>query len=100
MRCCTSGMEAGSRRDGSREVFFWALGLHPEFTLVHEIIFHAYAGLLDNAVFGNTYFQQQGLWRPGNSTATVNISTWMSTDCTCTPGNPQAPTCQANTAQW
>jgi hypothetical protein len=93
-------MEAGSRRDGSREVFFWALGLHPEFTLVHEIIFHAYAGLLDNAVFGNTYFQQQGLWRPGNSTATVNISTWMSTDCTCTPGNPQAPTCQANTAQW
>ena len=34
------------------------------------------------------------------STATVNISTWMSTDCTCTPGNPASPTCQANTAKW
>lgn len=72
---------------------------HPEFTLVHEVLFHAYAGLPDNAIFGNAYFQQQGLWRPTGSTATTNISTWMSTDCTCTPGGP-GPTCQANTAAW
>jgi hypothetical protein len=71
-----------------------------EFTLVHEIIFHAYAGLTDDTVFANTYFQQQGLWRPAGSTATANISTWMSTDCRCTPGNPATPSCQANTATW
>jgi hypothetical protein len=72
----------------------------PEFTVVHELLLQAYAAQPDNAIFGNAYFQQQGLWRPLDSTATVNISTWMSTDCTCTPGNPSAPACQANTAKW
>ena len=72
----------------------------PEFTLVHELIFHAYAAQPDTAVFANAYFQQQGLWRSSGSNATVNISTWMGTDCTCTPGNPSAPACQPNTAKW
>jgi hypothetical protein len=72
----------------------------PEFTLVHETLFHAYAGLIDDSIFGNSYFSQQGLWRPAGSNATTAISTWMSTDCRCTPGNPAAPSCQANTATW
>jgi hypothetical protein len=72
---------------------------YPEFDLVHEILFHAYAGLPDDAIFGNAYFTTQGLWRPAGSSATINISTWMSTDCTCTPGKP-GTTCQANTAKW
>ena len=73
---------------------------HPEFTLAHELILHAYAGQPDNAVYGNAFFTQNGLWRAAGSTATITISTWMSTDCTCTPGNPAAPSCQPNTAQW
>ena len=72
----------------------------PQFTLVHEIIFHAYAGQSDDSVFAHPYFRQQGLWRPDNSTASVNISTWLATDCKCTPGNSAAPPCQANTATW
>jgi hypothetical protein len=72
----------------------------PEFLLVHEILFHAYAGLSDDAVFGNTYFTSQGLWRPSGSTMTHYITTWLSTDCNCTPGNPATPSCQANTAGW
>jgi hypothetical protein len=71
----------------------------PEFTLVREILLHAYAGKPDDAIFGNTYFTDQGLWRPSGSTATANITTWMSTDCTCTPGKPQT-TCPTNTAKW
>jgi len=39
------------------------------------------------------------LWRPVGNTATVNISTWMSTDRTCTPGKP-GTTCQPNAATW
>jgi hypothetical protein len=72
----------------------------PEFVLVHETLFHAYAGLIDDSIFGNSYFNQQGLWREPGSTATTSISTWMSTDCRCTPGNPATPSCQANTATW
>jgi hypothetical protein len=72
---------------------------HPEFTLVHELLLHAYAGQLDDFYFGNALFLSQGLWRPDGSTATTTLSTWMSTDCTCTPGKP-GTTCQANTAQW
>jgi hypothetical protein len=72
---------------------------HPQFTLVHEVLLHAYAGWWDQSVFANGIFQQHGLWRPDGSTATINISTWMSTDCTCTPGKP-GTTCQADTATW
>ena len=75
-------------------------GAHPQFTLVHEIVFHAFAAKSDDTVFAHTYFQEKGLWRPSGSTASVNISTWMGTDCKCTPGNPAAPTCQADTATW
>ncbi len=73
---------------------------YPEFDLVHETLLHAYAAQWDDAIFGNSFFQQNGLWRPSGTTATINITTWMSTDCTCTPGNPAAPTCKANTAKW
>jgi hypothetical protein len=75
---------------------------HPEFTLAHELILHAYAGQSDDAIFGNAFYTQNGLWRPAGSTATINISTWMGTDCTCTPGNPANPpnTCTANSAKW
>jgi hypothetical protein len=72
---------------------------YPEFTLAHEVLLHAYAAQPDDAIFGSVFFRQHGLWRPDGSTATINISTWMSTDCTCTPGKP-GTTCQANTAQW
>ncbi len=73
---------------------------HPETTLVHEIVFHGYAAQIDDNVFGNAYFTTKGLWRPANSTATTNISTWMGTDCTCTPGNPAVQSCPTNTANW
>jgi hypothetical protein len=74
---------------------------NPQFTLAHEIILHAYVGVLDDAIFDNTFFKAKGLWRDPNSGATTNITTWMSTDCTCTPGNPaNTTTCQSNTAQW
>ena len=75
-------------------------GSNPQFLLVHEIVFHAFAGLTDDQVFGNAYFQSQGLWRQSGSSATTPLTNWLSTDCRCTPGNPQAPTCQANTANW
>ena len=74
---------------------------YPEFTLIHEVLIHAYSAWIDDNVFGNTFFQGNGLWRPAGSTATTTISTWMSTDCRCTPENPAtAPTCTADTAQW
>ena len=74
---------------------------HPEFILVHELLIHAYSAWNDDNLFGNTFFQGQGLWRPADSNATYYISTWMSTDCRCTPQNPAtAGTCTANTAQW
>ncbi len=73
----------------------------PEFDLVHEILFHAYGGKIDDSVFGNSFFVANGLWRPAGSTITTFASSWLSTDCTCTPGNPNAPpSCQANTATW
>ena len=76
-------------------------GSRPEFTLVHEILFHAYAGQYDNYIYGNAYFTSNGLWRPSGSNATVTITNWLSTDCTCTPSNPSAPqSCHANSAKW
>jgi hypothetical protein len=72
---------------------------YPQFTLIHEVLLHAYAGQNDDAIFGNTFFTEKGLWRPPLSTATTNISTWMSTDCTCTPEKSPS-TCPANTAKW
>lgn len=29
-----------------------------------------------------------------------SLTTWLSTDCKCTPGNPAASSCTANTAPW
>jgi len=70
-----------------------------KFTLVHEVFLHAYAGQNDDAIYGNSHFAAKGLWRPSGSTATHTITTWMSTDCKCTP--EQSPsTCPANTATW
>jgi hypothetical protein len=74
-------------------------GPHPEFILVHELRLHAYAAQTDDDIFASTFFAQKGLWRPVGNTATVNISTWMSTDRTCTPGKP-GTTCQPNAATW
>jgi hypothetical protein len=75
-------------------------GANSEFTLVHELLLHAYAAWTDDAIFRNVFLTQQGLWRPAVSTATTSITSWMSTDCGCTPGNPATPTCQPNTAKW
>jgi hypothetical protein len=72
---------------------------HPQFTLMHEVLLHAYGNWWDDPIFANTFFTQNGLWRPDGSTATTYISTWMSTDCTCTPGK-LGTTCSANTASW
>jgi hypothetical protein len=74
---------------------------YPQFTLMHEVLLHAYGNWWDDPIFGSAYFQQKGLWRPAGSSATTTISSWMSTDCTCTPENPAtATTCHANTAKW
>jgi len=70
---------------------------HPEFLLVHEVLLHAYAAWTDANVFG--YYSDQGLWREADSGASSNITTWISTDCTCTPGKP-GTSCQPNTARW
>jgi hypothetical protein len=72
---------------------------HVEFIVAHELLLHAYAGVTDDAVFSTTFYTAKGLWRPDGSTATTNITTWMGTDCTCTPGKP-GTTCPANTAKW
>jgi len=71
---------------------------YPQFTLVHEVLLHAYAGQSDGMVLNNAFFQTKGLWNDGQGSTT--ISTWMSTDCTCTPGQPGTAKCQANTAKW
>jgi hypothetical protein len=74
---------------------------YPAFTLVHEVLLHAYAGLPDHAVLTNPLFADKTvgkLWNDGKGSTT--ISGWLSTDCTCTPGDPAAPTCQPNTASW
>ena len=74
---------------------------YTEFTLVHEILLHAYAAQTDDAGFGSSYFTAQGLWRPAGSTATNYITDWMSTDCSCTPSNPNAPPpCQGGAPKW
>jgi len=75
-----------------------------QFTLVHEVLLHAYAGVSDNAVLTSPVFTTPNpttkgrLWNDGKGSTT--ISTWMSTDCTCTPGDKNTPTCQPNTAKW
>lgn len=68
---------------------------YPKVTLVHEALLHAYAGLPDSQVLGNTYFAGKGLVSGPSS----NITGWMSTDCTCTPG-PNNQSCTAGTASW
>jgi hypothetical protein len=70
-------------------------GINPEFNLMHEILLHAFANLSDGNVY--SLFQSKGLWRMGTGSETV--SSWISTDCTCTPEQPGA-TCTANTAGW
>jgi hypothetical protein len=62
-----------------------------KFTLVHELLIHAISGLPDQQVFLNSFLQQHGLWRSANDGGTLNISKWISTDCTCTPGVPGSP---------
>ncbi len=69
----------------------------PEFTLVHEIVFHAYGQETDDNIFNYDFFKMNGLWR--DSSASTNITTWLSTDCTCTPGKP-GTSCPANSATW
>ena len=72
---------------------------YAKFVLVHEVLLHAYADLDDDNVFD--LFGDSGLWRPAGSSASFYISTWISTDCWCTPENPATnSTCTANTAQW
>ena len=72
---------------------------HPEFALVHELLLHAYGAWWDDPIFENSLFIRNGLYRVG--TKTYTISTWMSTDCTCTPENPLTyDHCQPNTARW
>jgi hypothetical protein len=75
--------------------------LHPErFTLMHETLLHAYGNWSDAAIFGNPFFTNppNNLWQDQSKTHT--ISTWIGTDCHCTPENPaNAPnSCPANTA--
>jgi hypothetical protein len=72
----------------------------PQVDLIHEVLIHAYAGASDFQVENNNYFKSQGYWFDGKGSAT--ISTWMSTDCKCTPENPANPpnSCPANTAKW
>jgi len=71
---------------------------YPQFILIHEVLLHAYAGVSDDAVYSSPVFAQNGLWNDGKGS--TNISTWMGTDCKCTPGNPNAPACQPDTAKW
>ncbi len=74
----------------------------PQVTLIHEVLIHAYVGASDTQVENNAYFKSQGYWFDGIGSAT--ISSWMSTDCKCTPENPDnqknGVTCNANTAKW
>lgn len=74
----------------------------PQVTLIHEVLIHAYAGVSDTQVENSSYFRSQHYWFDGVGSAT--ISSWMSTDCTCTPENPDNQkndvTCNANTAKW
>ena len=71
----------------------------PEFTLLHELLLHAYTGWADNDIDGNAFFKAKGQSRPAGSKATATVSSWLSTDFRCTPENT-ATTCRANTAPW
>ena len=72
-----------------------------KFTLVHEVVLHAFWGQTDDQIFGNTFFAASGLWRENESTATATLTSWIGTDCKCTPEKPgQQPPCSANTAPW
>jgi hypothetical protein len=70
-----------------------------KFTLVHEVLIHAYAAQSDDQIFGSDFLISKGLWRPANSTITSFLTSWISTDCKCTPGNPGS-TCNPGTAAW
>ncbi len=73
-----------------------------EFQLVHELLLHAYAAWSDAAVYGNAVNIQNGLQYPSNYTPTTApttyITSWIGTDCKCTPGVSNS--CSANTAKW
>jgi hypothetical protein len=76
------------------------------YTLVHEVLIHSYKAKTDRNVLDNTWFQQKGLWDDHKGSTT--ITTWLSTDCRCTPGAPGAAgkdprtgdPCQAGNPKW
>jgi hypothetical protein len=68
---------------------------YPQFTLVHEVLLHAYAGVSDPQMLDDNFFSFNGLFDTGQGSTA--ITGWMSTDCKCTPGRGN---CQANTATW
>jgi hypothetical protein len=66
-----------------------------------EVLIHSYFGWSDSQVLGTQLFLNNNLWN--NSQGSTTITTWMSTDCTCTPGQPGPPPtgCKpANSAAW
>jgi hypothetical protein len=77
-----------------------------QYTLVHEVLIHSYKGWLDAQVFTNAWFAQNRLWN--DQTGSSTITTWMSTDCRCTPGAPgdagkdpvTSGTCNAGNPKW
>lgn len=70
------------------------------FTFVHEMILHSYGSIADSEVFANQYVINNHPWQaPGG--ASINITSCISTDCTCTPEEPnQAKPCVRNSATW
>jgi len=72
---------------------------NPQVDLIHEVLIHAYAGVSDSQVESDNYFKSQGYWFDGKGSATISL--WMSTDCTCTAGNPKPPAnIQCKTPNW
>jgi hypothetical protein len=72
---------------------------NPQADLIHEVLIHAYAGVSDSQVESDNYFKSQGYWFDGKGSATISL--WMSTDCTCTAGNPKPPAnIQCKTPNW
>ena len=77
-----------------------------QYTLVHEVLIHSYKGWTDAQVFANPWFATKRLWNDGQGSRT--ISTWMSTDCKCTPGAPgdagkdpnTGGACSPNNPKW
>jgi len=68
------------------------------FALMHETLLHAYGNWWDDPIYANPLFIQNGLRR--FATETTTVSTWMSTDCKCTPDPANPGACPANTAKW